>query len=57
MDIASSLTIRYHLGFTLNELGLSKEAIKELEAALASGDNFSEYQEAKSLLDRLKTTL
>lgn len=51
---ASSPAIRYHLGFTLNELGRSKEAIKELEAALTNGDNFSEYEAAKLLLKLLK---
>ena len=52
---ASSPTIRYHLGFTLNELGRSKEAIKELNASLANGDDFSEYEEAKLLLELLKS--
>ena len=50
---ASSPAIRYHLGFTLNELGRSKEAIKELNYALAKGDVFSEYEAAKSLLELL----
>lgn len=52
---ASSPTIRYHLGFTLNELGRGKEAIKELNGALANGESFSEYQAAKSLLELLNT--
>jgi len=51
---SSSATIRYHLGFTLNELGRTKEAIKELDAALASGDDFPESEEAKSLLELLR---
>jgi len=53
---SSSPAIRYHLGFTLHELGRTKEAIKELNAALANGDNFSDYEEAKSLLEQLKSS-
>lgn len=52
---SSSSTIRYHLGFTLNELGRTQEAIRELKAALEISNDFSEYEEAKSLLNLLQS--
>lgn len=51
---ASSSTIKYHLGFTLNGLGRTEEAINELKAALMNTTDFSEYEEAKTLLDLLQ---
>jgi putative PEP-CTERM system TPR-repeat lipoprotein len=48
---ATSPAIRYHLGYTLFNLGRVEEAKQELQAAIAKGDHFSEYQAALSLLN------
>ncbi|WP_020409338.1 XrtA/PEP-CTERM system TPR-repeat protein PrsT [Hahella ganghwensis] len=51
---ASSGEIRYHLGYTLLKLDRSREALVELEAAVAAGDSYADYAEAKALLESQK---
>jgi putative PEP-CTERM system TPR-repeat lipoprotein len=46
--------IRYHLAFTLNELGRTKEAKIELTLALGSDQQFEERAQAKALSLELK---
>ncbi|MCX7894187.1 MAG: tetratricopeptide repeat protein, partial [Burkholderiales bacterium] len=45
--------IRYHLAAALAQLGRTKEAVKELDAALKSGQLFEGLDEAKILRMRL----
>ena len=46
--------INYHLGYTLNELARTGEAIKSLQNALDLNVDFAELQQTKSLLKELK---
>jgi tetratricopeptide (TPR) repeat protein len=43
-------SVRYHFGVALAHSGAKKEAKKEIEAAIASGQTFPELDEAKTLL-------
>jgi putative PEP-CTERM system TPR-repeat lipoprotein len=45
--------VRYHYGSALARSGKKTEARKELEAAIASGQNFTALEDAKSLLKSL----
>lgn len=45
--------VRYHTGATLNSLGRTAEAEKELRAALVLSESFAGREEAQSLLDQL----
>lgn len=46
-------TLRYHFGFALMRAGNREAARKELQAAVARGDTFPEYAEARGLLKGL----
>lgn len=48
-------TIRYHLAYTLSKLNRKSEAIIELENALALELDFNEQDDAKALLQQLKS--
>lgn len=50
---ASSAETRYHLAYTLAKLNRKNEAKIELSAALSEGEVFSQYHEAKTLLESL----
>ncbi len=50
---ASDPSIRYHLAVVLNKLNRPAEAKSELEAALESELQFTEYEQAKALLKTL----
>ncbi|WP_427977935.1 XrtA/PEP-CTERM system TPR-repeat protein PrsT [Agarivorans sp.] len=50
---ASDPSIRYHLAVVLNKLNRPEEAKSELEAALDSEQQFTEYEQAKALLKTL----
>jgi len=45
--------IRYHLGFALSKAGEKLQAKKELQLALASGNNFAQADDARALLRQL----
>ncbi|WP_168188214.1 XrtA/PEP-CTERM system TPR-repeat protein PrsT [Hahella sp. CCB-MM4] len=51
---ARSGEIRYHLGYTLLKLDRSREALVELEAAVAAGNTYPEFNKAKALLESQK---
>ncbi|MDO6684419.1 MULTISPECIES: tetratricopeptide repeat protein [unclassified Agarivorans] len=50
---SSDAAIRYHLAFALNKLGRKAEAKREVQEALELDQQFSEYEDAKALLDSL----
>ncbi|MGY5452480.1 tetratricopeptide repeat protein [Agarivorans sp. MS3-6] len=50
---SSDAAIRYHIAFVLAKLGRNAEAKQEVKAALELDQQFSEYQDAKALLDSL----
>jgi tetratricopeptide (TPR) repeat protein len=50
---ASDAAIRYHLAFALSKLGRKAEAKAEAEAAVELDQQFSEYEDAKALLESL----
>lgn len=47
--------IGFHIAVALDALGRQKEALREMEAAIAMGTKFEDEDLARKLLDRLKT--
>ncbi len=52
---SSNKTIRFHIAAALVDLGRKDEARRELRGLLAAGDEFSDYAQAKALLEQLAT--
>ena len=49
-------TIRYHLGMAYYKKGFHREALEELNQSLKISNTFPEAEEAKALIDEIKTS-